>query len=373
MVFCVHDDSEAILEGYVEPRQAAQHQPEWTVPLQHALHVSHSLVPSEHEYEFVVTLPAEVVRFNAPTWDVMLEWVDTLRQKLREMKIMSPKENLYSRLPELRAPLLPTRDPQSPLPAPPPVPAALVPGIERILPATATATTAATTSDAAAGGEVAAVSVTGTTTTTTSAATCPASITSSMPASAMSNTLTQNLINMLSNPVVSAYNAQPSTSHHHHHENSVSLEDSFFAEDDDDDDDDEGGRGVNDETANNGHADDTVGNVARGASDPSASSSSSSSGAGPSGTSQLQPQTSMARIFVDNVLADPNTCLVKEHVDAEAIGRGATPKNRHPAAEADASGLDSIGSTVFQSEPIIIPRYVYTKPFTGVWMKAAYV
>lgn len=68
VVFCVHDDCEAMLEGYVEPRQAAQHTPEWTVPLQHALHVSHSLIPSEHEYEFVVTLPAEVIRFNAASW-----------------------------------------------------------------------------------------------------------------------------------------------------------------------------------------------------------------------------------------------------------------------------------------------------------------
>lgn len=58
----------------------------------------------------------------------MQEWVDTLRLKLREMKILSPKENLYSKLPELRPPLLPTRDPNSPLPATPPVPLN-VPGV----------------------------------------------------------------------------------------------------------------------------------------------------------------------------------------------------------------------------------------------------
>lgn len=61
----------------------------------------------------------------------MQEWVDTLRLKLREMKILSPKENLYSKLPEVRPPLLPTRDPtRDPLPATPPVPAAIVPGVE---------------------------------------------------------------------------------------------------------------------------------------------------------------------------------------------------------------------------------------------------
>lgn len=64
----------------------------------------------------------------------MQEWVDTLRLKLREMKILSPKENLYSKMPEIRPPLLPTRDPtRDPLPATPPVPAAIVPGVERIV------------------------------------------------------------------------------------------------------------------------------------------------------------------------------------------------------------------------------------------------
>lgn len=60
----------------------------------------------------------------------MMDWVDSLSAKLREMRILSPKENVYSRLPELRLPLLPTRDPNSPLPLPPAGPSTLVPGIE---------------------------------------------------------------------------------------------------------------------------------------------------------------------------------------------------------------------------------------------------
>lgn len=72
----------------------------------------------------------------------MQEWVDTLRLKLREMKILSPKENLYSKLPEVRPPLLPTRDPtRDPLPLIPPVPAAIVPGV--IVNTTQTSRTAA--------------------------------------------------------------------------------------------------------------------------------------------------------------------------------------------------------------------------------------
>lgn len=66
--------------------------------------------------------------FSVISREIMQEWVDTLRLKLREMKILSPKENLYSKLPELRPPLLPTRDPNSPLPATPPVPLNL-PGV----------------------------------------------------------------------------------------------------------------------------------------------------------------------------------------------------------------------------------------------------
>lgn len=73
----------------------------------------------------------------------MQEWVDTLRLKLREMKILSPKENLYSKLPEARPSLLPTRHPLDPLPATPPVPAAIVPGVERIVNTTQTSRTTA--------------------------------------------------------------------------------------------------------------------------------------------------------------------------------------------------------------------------------------
>lgn len=70
MVFCVHDDCEALLEGYAEPRLAASHSPDWAISLQSALHISHTLVPSEQEYEFVIALTTETVRFNAASWYV---------------------------------------------------------------------------------------------------------------------------------------------------------------------------------------------------------------------------------------------------------------------------------------------------------------
>lgn len=157
----------------------------------------------------------------------MQEWVETLRSKLREMKILSPRENLYTKLPEIRPPLLPTRDPTSPLPAPPPVPAALVPGVERVIPSSIQQSTVTSTLDnyqsrnsdnttsLTVSDDINSSSNSTTTDTTTSSnSVVTNALTSQSSASnltpqltAMSNTLTQNLLNMLSDPI-SAYSEQ---------------------------------------------------------------------------------------------------------------------------------------------------------------------
>ncbi|XP_034231072.1 uncharacterized protein LOC117639477 [Thrips palmi] len=131
-VFCVHDDIHPFLELYMEQKMAAAHKPDWCVSLSSTLHVSPTIVAHDQEYEFVITLPSDVVRLTAPSWEIMMEWVDTIRSKLREMRILCPRENVYSRMPEPRLPLLPTRDPNSPLPPPPLGPSALVPGVEPV-------------------------------------------------------------------------------------------------------------------------------------------------------------------------------------------------------------------------------------------------
>uniref|UniRef100_A0A1Q3FXJ3 Putative serine/threonine-protein kinase nek3 n=1 Tax=Culex tarsalis TaxID=7177 RepID=A0A1Q3FXJ3_CULTA len=212
VVFCVHDDCEAFLEGYLDPRQAPSHSPEWSLSLQTVQHVSHALVSVEQEFEFVITLSTEVARFNANTWECMQEWVESLRSKLREMKLLSPKENLYSKLPEIKPPLAPTRDPTSPLPATPPVPAAIVPGIERVQPLSNVSSQHHSPPAAAVVATTAtATSVTTTTATpTTSAPSAASATTSSGPQVAMSNTSTQNLMNLLTNPLqaVSSINNQ---------------------------------------------------------------------------------------------------------------------------------------------------------------------
>ncbi|KAK4871756.1 hypothetical protein RN001_015880 [Aquatica leii] len=130
-VFCVHDDVEAYLETYLDCKAAVTHKPDQFIALNETKHVSPTICPHDQEFEFVINLTSEVVRLAAPTWELMLDWVESIRGKLHELRILSPKENLYSKLPEPRsAPLLPTRDPTSPLPLPPPEPANLPPGVE---------------------------------------------------------------------------------------------------------------------------------------------------------------------------------------------------------------------------------------------------
>nr|CAD7400247.1 unnamed protein product [Timema poppensis] len=113
VVFCVHDDSEAFLELYSDQKVAVAHKPDWFTSLNNCLHVSPTICPQEDE-------------------DLMIEWVETIRSKLREMKILSPKENIYSKMPEARLPLAPTRDPNSPLPPPPAGPSTVLPGVEPV-------------------------------------------------------------------------------------------------------------------------------------------------------------------------------------------------------------------------------------------------
>lgn len=134
VVFCVHDDSEPLLEIYNYKNKAVTHKPDWFVSLSNCLHVSPTICPQEDEYEFVITLSSDVVRLTAPSWDLMMEWVECISSKLREMHILSPRENVYSKNPETgpRLPLAPTRDPNSPLPPPPAGPATAVPGIEHV-------------------------------------------------------------------------------------------------------------------------------------------------------------------------------------------------------------------------------------------------
>lgn len=117
----------------MDNKAALLHKPDWFISLNDTKHISPTICAQDQQYEFVITLSNEVIRLAAPTWELMSDWVESLQSKLYELRILSPKENVYSKLPELRAgPLLSTRDPTSPLPPPPPVPLSLPPGVERL-------------------------------------------------------------------------------------------------------------------------------------------------------------------------------------------------------------------------------------------------
>ncbi|XP_015600966.1 uncharacterized protein LOC107270450 [Cephus cinctus] len=117
VVFCVHDDSEPRLEGFPDQKDVAAHSPTWTMSLRNALHLSPTLCATQrHDFEFCVNFNDDrVLRLAAPTYQLMYDWVRVVTRKLTDMKILKPKENVYSKGPERLA----TRDPTSPLPPPP--------------------------------------------------------------------------------------------------------------------------------------------------------------------------------------------------------------------------------------------------------------
>lgn len=60
----------------------------------------------------------------------MIEWVNCLKLKLRELKILSPKENIYTKPPEMKPNLQSTRNPRDPLPQRPINVSEIPPGLE---------------------------------------------------------------------------------------------------------------------------------------------------------------------------------------------------------------------------------------------------
>uniref|UniRef100_A0ABD2WVL6 PH domain-containing protein n=1 Tax=Trichogramma kaykai TaxID=54128 RepID=A0ABD2WVL6_9HYME len=116
--FCVHDDADPRIEGFIDQKQANTHSSVWSQSLRNALHLSPTLcATSKNDYEFCINFSDDrIMRLAAPTYQAMLDWVQVITRKLTDMKVLKPKENVYSKGPERIA----TRDPTSPLPPPPP-------------------------------------------------------------------------------------------------------------------------------------------------------------------------------------------------------------------------------------------------------------
>ncbi|CAO1439314.1 unnamed protein product [Diamesa tonsa] len=229
VTFCIHDEN-PFLEGYTKKILAQSHTPIFVLELKDCRHISHALVSTENNFEFVITLESDVVILSAKTWNIMIDWVNILKLKLREMKILSPKENIYTKPPEIKPMLLSTRNPRDPLPQRP-MNVSDIPGLEQ-----------QTISETAIE-EVEVIEVNGADN-LTGIETHVETITISTAANddddnsddpitipifnfATSNTSSQNLINLLSNPL-----------RHSNHNRMPNFSDNYAQEANDDDDDD---------------------------------------------------------------------------------------------------------------------------------------
>ncbi|RWS29394.1 hypothetical protein B4U80_07903 [Leptotrombidium deliense] len=123
VIFYVKNECDPILDFYND-RQPVN-KPTGTVVLTHSLkqciHVSPSIVIDERDdnFEFAITLDANTVRLCAPSQDLMDDWIDCIRNKLRQLKILSPKDNYYSKEPSFmwRRRSLPSVRPLPPIPS----------------------------------------------------------------------------------------------------------------------------------------------------------------------------------------------------------------------------------------------------------------
>lgn len=160
----------------------------------------------------------------------MIEWVNCLKLKLRELKILSPKENIYTKPPGMKPVLQTTRNPRDPLPLRP-MNVSDIPGLEL-----AESTENANEDEAVES----AVPTDEPTTTQVESILDTLNIsgdfedeTSAIPITipifnfSTSNTTSQNLINLLSNPLRHTASGNTFTP----------FEDAFNAEPDDDDED----------------------------------------------------------------------------------------------------------------------------------------
>jgi len=68
VVFCIHDDVDAFLEFYTEPKMAQIHKPATRISLAHTLHVSPSIVGQDNEFQFAVTFSSQVICLAATDW-----------------------------------------------------------------------------------------------------------------------------------------------------------------------------------------------------------------------------------------------------------------------------------------------------------------
>ncbi|CRK86922.1 CLUMA_CG000743, isoform A [Clunio marinus] len=134
VILCIHED-EPFLEIYTKKVQATTHTPTQVLDLKKCNYVGLKIpvrsLGQQETFEFVISLEnCDVVTFAAKTWNLMIEWVNCLKLKLRELKILSPKENIYTKPPGMKPAIIQsTRNPRDPLPQRP-MNVSDIPGLE---------------------------------------------------------------------------------------------------------------------------------------------------------------------------------------------------------------------------------------------------
>lgn len=138
VIFTVLNEVDPTLEFYQEKQNLGRKttEPVFTYSLLKCLHVSPSIVINESEgnYEFAVTLDTQTIRqaikstrnfilnfdsiyrLSAGVRASMDDWIDTIRDKLRQLNILQPKENYYTKDPNVKWNRMSTMSANRPLP-----------------------------------------------------------------------------------------------------------------------------------------------------------------------------------------------------------------------------------------------------------------
>ncbi|KAG5672656.1 hypothetical protein PVAND_002768 [Polypedilum vanderplanki] len=221
-ILCIHNEGNSpLLEVYAKKVHSSTHMPHQVFDLKLAKYVGIKIPRniSETSYEFVIAFENEVVSFGCKRWELMNDWVYCLKTKLRELKVLSPKENIYTKTPVMRPQFMQRRNPrEDPLPERPAAESQEIPGLEFVqtsssnIRATTTTTATSTLIEPVENEQIESLIESFTVSNNvsvnrieddsiTAAATAANPISIPIFNFATSNTSSQNLINLLSNPL----------------------------------------------------------------------------------------------------------------------------------------------------------------------------
>ena len=108
VVFSVVNEADPYLEFYqkrqLTPTAPNSNGPVSKHPLKRCQHISPAIVVNDKCFnEFAITLDTHVIRLVADSQHSMQEWVECLKTKLRQLRILQPKDNLYTNGPQVSA------------------------------------------------------------------------------------------------------------------------------------------------------------------------------------------------------------------------------------------------------------------------------